>query len=201
MPEGSAAHRSVALWLFACAVLVYAALLVGGITRLTHSGLSIVQWQPLLGFWPPLSEQAWAALFEQYRATPEFQLINPDITLEGFKQIFWWEYAHRLLGRLVGLAFLLPFLWFLYLRAISRGLAWRLAAIFALGALQGALGWYMVASGLVDNPRVSPLRLTAHLSLAVLIIGAMLWTAWSLWSPPGGRRRVPALAAATVAAV
>jgi heme a synthase len=200
-PVASASQRGVALWLFACAGLVYAILLVGGITRLTRSGLSIVEWQPLLGALPPLSDQAWARLFDQYRATPEFRLVNFDVTLEGFKRIFWWEYAHRLMGRLTGLAFLLPLLWFVWSRRVSRGLAWRLVAIFALGGAQGALGWYMVASGLVDDPRVSPFRLTAHLALALLLIGAMLWTAWSLWSAPVGRRRVPGLAAATVAVV
>ena len=194
-------HRGVAIWLFVCAALVYAVLVVGGITRLTHSGLSIVEWQPLIGALPPLSDQAWARLFEQYRATPEFRLVNFDLTLAGFKQIFWWEYAHRLMGRVVGLVFLLPLLWFVRSRAISGGLVWRLTAIFALGALQGALGWYMVASGLVDNPRVSPFRLTAHLGLALLIIGAILWTAWGLWSAPVARRPVPALARLTVAVV
>lgn len=174
-------HRGVALWLFACAALVYAVLIVGGVTRLTHSGLSIVHWQPLVGVLPPLSEAAWEELFRQYRATPEFRLVNFELTLQGFKYIFWWEYAHRLLGRLIGLVFLLPLLWFAATRAISRRLGWWLAAIFLLGALQGALGWYMVASGLVDDPRVSPFRLTAHLGLALLIIGAILWTAWSLW--------------------
>jgi heme a synthase len=193
------ARRSVAIWLFICAGLVYAILVVGGITRLTHSGLSIVQWQPLVGALPPLSDEAWTRLFDQYRATPEFRLVNFDLTLEGFKRIFWWEYAHRLMGRLVGLVFLLPLLWFIASRAISRGLAWRLAAIFALGALQGALGWYMVASGLVDNPRVSPFRLTAHLALALLIIGAILWTAWDQQSTPLQRRSVPWRATATVA--
>jgi cytochrome c oxidase assembly protein subunit 15 len=193
-------RRSVAIWLFVCAALVYAIWVVGGITRLTHSGLSIVQWQPLVGALPPLSDKAWAALFDQYRATPEFKLVNFDLTLEGFKAIFWWEYAHRLMGRLVGLVFLLPLLWFIRSRMISRALAWRLVGIFALGGLQGALGWYMVASGLVDNPRVSPFRLTAHLSLALLIIGAILWTAWGLWAP-AQRRRVPALASVTVALV
>jgi len=195
------ARRSVAIWLLACAALVYGILVVGGITRLTHSGLSIVEWKPLTGALPPLSDGAWARLFDQYRATPEFRLVNFDLTLEGFKQIFWWEYAHRLLGRLVGLVFLLPLLWFVASRRIPRGLAWRLAGIFALGGLQGALGWYMVASGLVDNPRVSPFRLAAHLALALLIIGMMLWTAWDLWSAPVGRRRVPGLAGATAAVV
>jgi cytochrome c oxidase assembly protein subunit 15 len=195
------ADRRVAIWLFVCAALVYAILIVGGITRLTHSGLSIVEWQPLIGALPPLSDTAWAKLFDQYRATPEFRLVNFDLTLEGFKAIFWWEYAHRLMGRLVGLVFLLPLLWFTGSRLISRSLAWRLAGIFGLGALQGALGWYMVASGLVDNPRVSPFRLTAHLGLALLIIGVMLWTAWGLWTGPGERRPVPAFARVTVAVV
>ena len=197
-------HRGLALWLFVCAALVYAVLIVGGITRLTHSGLSIVQWQPLIGALPPLSDAAWADLFRQYRATPEFRLVNFDLTLDGFKYIFWWEYAHRLMGRLLGLVFLLPLLWFVASRAISRRLGWRLAAIFSLGALQGALGWYMVASGLVNDPRVSPFRLTAHLGLALLIIGAILWTAWGLLPPArssGAARRVPALAKGVVAVV
>jgi cytochrome c oxidase assembly protein subunit 15 len=193
------ARRSVAIWLFVCAGLVYAILVVGGITRLTHSGLSIVQWQPLVGALPPLSDEAWARLFDQYRATPEFRLVNFDLTLQGFKSIFWWEYAHRLMGRLMGLVFLLPLLWFVASRAISRGLALRLAAIFSLGGLQGALGWYMVASGLVDNPRVSPFRLTAHLALALLIIGVILWTAWEQQSTLCKRRPVLWPAAVTVA--
>jgi len=198
-PVGTTQQRSVAIWLIACAALVYAVLIVGGITRLTHSGLSIVQWQPLAGVLPPLSDQAWATLFDQYRATPEYRLVNFDITLEGFQRIFWLEYVHRLMGRLAGLAFLLPLLWFLRSRIIAPRLAWRLAAIFALGALQGTLGWYMVASGLVQAPHVSPILLTAHLALALLIIGTMLWTAWGLRL--AGRRRVPGLAAATVAVV
>jgi len=201
MKGGIKARRSVAIWLFVCAALVYAVLVVGGITRLTHSGLSIVEWQPLVGAVPPLSDQAWIRLFDQYRATPEFRLVNFDLTLEGFKRIFWWEYAHRLMGRLVGLVFLLPLLWFVRSRAISGALAWRLAAILALGALQGALGWYMVASGLVDNPRVSPFRLTAHLALALLIIGAILWTAWGQQSTRFHRHAVPLLATGTVALV
>jgi heme a synthase len=197
----SMSKRAVAIWLIGCAALVYAVLIVGGITRLTHSGLSIVEWQPLIGALPPMSDQAWAALFEKYRATPEYRLLNSGMTLGAFKQIFWWEYSHRLMGRLVGLVLLLPLLWFIRSGAVSRRLAWRLAVIFALGAMQGALGWYMVASGLVDNPRVSPLRLAAHLGLALLIIGALLWTAWDLWSAPARRRRVPGVAAATVAVV
>jgi cytochrome c oxidase assembly protein subunit 15 len=179
-PQAPSRH-AVALWLLASAAFVFAVLVVGGLTRLQRAGLSIVQWQPVAGVVPPLSDADWAAAFEQYRATPEFRLLNPAMTLAQFQQIYWWEYAHRLLARLDGAVFLLPFLWFLATRRIGRALAWRLALIFALGALQGALGWFMVASGLVDDPHVSPLRLSAHLGLAWLLIGAMLWNALALW--------------------
>jgi cytochrome c oxidase assembly protein subunit 15 len=198
---GADARRRLALWLAVCAGFVCAVLIVGGITRLTRSGLSIVEWQPLVGAVPPLSAQEWSTLFDQYRATPEFRLVNPDMTLEGFQRIFWWEYAHRLLARAAGLVFLLPFLGFLRARAVSGPLAWRLGAIFALGAAQGALGWFMVRSGLVDDPRVSPLRLAAHLGLALLLIGAMLWTSWGLRTAAAPRRPLSRLAAAAVAAV
>ena len=201
---GSIEHklqRDVSLWLFACAALVYSVLVVGGVTRLTHSGLSIAEWQPLLGVVPPLSDHDWALLFEKYRATPEYRLVTSGITLAGFKHIFWWEYAHRLLARLVGFAFLLPLLWFAWSGKVSSRLWWRLAVLFVLGGLQGALGWYMVASGLIDNPRVSPLRLAGHLGLALLIIGAMLWTAWDVRATGKQRRSVPVLATATVVLV
>src|SRR4029079_8015749 len=128
-------------------------------TRLTHSGLSIVEWRPLVGAIPPLDDEQWGATFAKYRETAEFRLCSHDMTLAGFKGIFWWEYAHRLLGRVIGVAFLLPFLYFLARGAVSRPSAWRLAGIFALGAFQGALGWFMVKSGLVDDPHVSSLRL------------------------------------------
>ena len=156
----------MAAWLLACCALVFAIVVVGGITRLTQSGLSIVEWQPLVGAVPPLDEGAWRDTFARYRATPEFRLRNFGMTLEGFKRIFWWEYAHRLLGRVIGVAFLVPFLYFLARGAISRPIAWRLAGIFALGAFQGALGWFMVKSGLVDDPHVRSLRLAAHLGTA-----------------------------------
>jgi len=198
---GIAAQVQLATWLLLCAACVLAVLVVGGVTRLTHSGLSIVEWKPLMGALPPLSDQAWNSLFDRYRATPEFRLVNFDLTLEGFKRIFWWEYAHRLMGRLVGMVFLLPLLWFALTRRISRPMAWRLSVIFALGGLQGALGWYMVASGLVRDPTVSPFRLTAHLALALLIVGAMLWTAFGLQSGSIGRREVPVPARAVVALV
>src|SRR6185437_9812584 len=130
-PRAESSRRSMAVWLFACCALVFAIVVVGGITRLTQSGLSIVEWQPLVGAVPPLDEGAWRDTFARYRATPEFRLRNFGMTLEGFKRIFWWEYAHRLLGRVIGVAFLVPFLWFLARGAISRPIAWRLAGIFA----------------------------------------------------------------------
>lgn len=156
---------------------------LGGVTRLTRSGLSIVEWQPLVGTLPPLTDQDWNELFEKYRKTPEYEQVNKGMGLEAFKGIFWLEYFHRLLGRLIGVAFFVPLLWFWRRRQIDRRLALRLAGIFVLGALQGALGWYMVASGLVDEPRVSHFRLTAHLSLAFLIYGAILWVALDLVWP------------------
>jgi cytochrome c oxidase assembly protein subunit 15 len=182
------APRAVALWLLACCVLVFAMIVVGGVTRLTHSGLSITEWQPIVGTLPPLSPQDWEAAFAKYQATPEYRQVNKGMGLDEFKRIFWWEYFHRLLGRLIGVAFLVPFLWFLARRAIPSGYGWKLAGIFALGGLQGALGWYMVKSGLVDDPRVSQFRLTAHLSLAFVIFAAMFWVALSLLDP---RRMAP----------
>ncbi|MCC6197667.1 MAG: COX15/CtaA family protein [Burkholderiales bacterium] len=196
-------HGAVAAWLLVCCALVFAIIVVGGVTRLTHSGLSITEWQPIVGTLPPLSDADWQAAFTKYQATPEYRLVNRGMGLAEFKGIFWWEYAHRLLGRLVGAAFLLPFLWFFARRAIPPGYGGGLAAIFVLGGLQGALGWYMVKSGLVDDPRVSQFRLTAHLTLAFLIFGAMLWVAMSLLDPrrgaAGGRART--LAFTTVALV
>jgi cytochrome c oxidase assembly protein subunit 15 len=173
-------RRLVAGWLLVCAALAFAVVLVGGITRLTRSGLSIVEWQPLIGVLPPVSQADWEALFARYRETPEFRLVNFDMTLEGFKRIFWWEYLHRLLARTIGLVFLLPYLYFLVKRRLDRPLAWKLAGIFALGALQGAMGWVMVKSGLVDDPKVNPVRLTIHLGLALAIFSAELWLALDL---------------------
>jgi cytochrome c oxidase assembly protein subunit 15 len=153
---------------------------VGGVTRLTRSGLSITEWQPIVGTLPPLTDAAWEEAFAKYRATPEFRLVNHAMTLPELKGIFWWEYFHRLLGRLIGVAFLIPFVGFALRRRIPPGYGWKLAGVFALGGLQGAMGWYMVQSGLVDDPRVSQFRLTAHLGLALLIFAAMLWLALSL---------------------
>jgi cytochrome c oxidase assembly protein subunit 15 len=199
----SNSQRPTALWLLACCALVFAMVVVGGMTRLTHSGLSIVEWQPVVGALPPLDEAQWEATFAKYRESPEFRLRNHDMTLAGFKGIFWWEYFHRLLGRVVGAAFLLPFLYFLARGRIGRPLAWRLAAIFALGGLQGALGWYMVKSGLVDDPRVASERLAAHLGLAFLLYAAMLWVALDLLFPAAARAsgRLRRLAGALAALV
>ncbi|MBS0335609.1 MAG: COX15/CtaA family protein [Proteobacteria bacterium] len=169
----------------ACAALVFTIVVVGGLTRLTHSGLSIVEWQPLVGTVPPLTQADWEASFAGYRMTPEFKRVNFDIDLDGYKRIFWLEYFHRLLGRLTGLVFLLPLVWFIFRGAVRGALAWRLGGIFILGALQGAMGWYMVKSGLVDDPRVSQFRLTAHLGLAFIIFAAQLWTAFGLLAPSG----------------
>lgn len=199
LPLAGRTEHLVARWLLICCALVFALVVIGGITRLTHSGLSIAEWQPVVGTIPPLSDGDWQEAFQKYRETPEFKRVNPDMTLAGFKRIFWWEYFHRLLGRLIGAAFLLPFLWFAFRGQVPRGLGWKLAGIFALGGLQGALGWYMVQSGLVDDPRVSPYRLTAHLGLALFIYAAMLWIALDLLSrrtvsSPGLRRFSAALA-------
>jgi cytochrome c oxidase assembly protein subunit 15 len=176
--------RAVANWLYACCALIFVMVVVGGLTRLTESGLSIVDWKPVAGALPPLSDAAWQAEFARYQTSPQFRAVNFWMTLADFKQIYWLEYIHRLLGRLIGAAFLLPLIWFAAQRRIGRKLAVRLAGIFVLGALQGALGWYMVASGLVAEPTVSHYRLAAHLALALAIGAAMLWTAFGLAAAP-----------------
>ena len=170
-------RRAIAFWLFACCFMVLATLVVGGVTRLTHSGLSIVEWQPIVGTMPPVSLSDWQEVFGKYQQTPEYQQVNHQMSLAEFKPIFWLEYIHRLLGRSIGMVFLLPFLYFLWRRQIDAELAPKLAGIFVLGALQGAMGWYMVKSGLVADPRVSQYRLTAHLGLAFIIFAAMFWVA------------------------
>jgi cytochrome c oxidase assembly protein subunit 15 len=176
-PDGIAAIRT---WLFLLAFLVFCMVLVGGAVRLTDSGLSITEWQPLLGAIPPLTEADWGAAFEKYRQIPEYTLVNKGMSLEEFKFIYWWEWGHRLLGRLIGVAFLLPFLVFWIRGYLTKPLAARLAVIFILGGLQGALGWYMVASGLSERVDVSQYRLAAHLVLATVIFGAIIWVALGL---------------------
>ncbi|HVW64039.1 MAG TPA: COX15/CtaA family protein [Nitrosospira sp.] len=177
-------QKQIAAWLLTCCALVFAMVVVGGVTRLTNSGLSIVEWQPLIGTIPPLSSEDWNELFEKYHQTPQYKKVNLGMSLEEFKGIFWWEYFHRLLGRVIGLAFFIPFLYFIARKAIDQPLGLKLAGIFVLGGLQGAMGWYMVKSGLVDNPHVSQYRLTAHLGLAFVIYAAMFLVALGLLSPP-----------------
>ena len=172
-------QRAIRLWLYGVAALIVATLLVGGATRLTESGLSIVEWKPLTGMLPPLSDAAWQTEFEKYQTIPQFQL-NRGMTLAEFKTIFWWEWAHRLLGRLIGAAFLLPFLAFLWKGWVEQGLRARLWTIFGLGALQGAIGWWMVASGLSERVSVSQYRLATHMTLACVIFAACVWTAQRL---------------------
>jgi cytochrome c oxidase assembly protein subunit 15 len=194
--------RQLALWLMICCAMVYAMVVLGGVTRLTGSGLSMVEWDPIFGVVPPLSEAQWETTFSLYRESPEYQKINAGMDLHGFKQIYWFEFAHRLLGRTIGAVFLIPFLYFLFAGRIRRPLIPRLATLFVLGGLQGVLGWYMVKSGLVDKPHVSQYRLTAHLAAAIIIYAYMLWLALGLWtnadqdtaSPaPRGLRRFAAL--------
>lgn len=182
-PALSAPRDAVALWLFAVAAMVAAMVALGGLTRLTGSGLSMVEWNPhhLL---PPLSHAEWLAAFAKYQASPEYRLVNAGMDLAGFQSIFWLEYLHRLWGRLIGLAFALPLAVLAARRLLDRRLLGRLGLLLALGAAQGGLGWFMVASGLVDRPEVSHFRLAAHLVLAVVILGALLWTALDLVGRP-----------------
>jgi cytochrome c oxidase assembly protein subunit 15 len=189
---GQAASRPTQLswWLFVVAGLVFAMVVVGGATRLTQSGLSMTTWEPVSGTVPPLSAADWQAEFDGYKATPEYRLVNTDMTLSQFKGIFWWEYIHRLLGRIIGLALLVPFLWFLARRAIPPGYGGRIAALIALVGLQGAIGWWMVASGLVERPDVAHERLALHLVTALILLAALVWTALDLRALGEGRTKV-----------
>jgi cytochrome c oxidase assembly protein subunit 15 len=172
--------RAIANWLMLVAAMVFAMVVIGGITRLTESGLSITRWEPISGAIPPLGADAWQAQFDLYKQSPQYATQGHGMTLADFKFIFFWEYVHRLLGRLIGLAFALPLAWFWWRRAIPAGLGWKLGAILALGALQGAIGWWMVASGLVDRPEVSHIRLAIHLITALIIFASMVWVALDL---------------------
>ena len=174
-------RRIITLWLLAVAGLVVATLLVGGATRLTESGLSIVEWRPVTGTLPPLSHEGWQAEFEKYKTIPQYRELNRGMSLEQFKTIYWWEWAHRLLGRLVGAVFLLPFLYFLWRGWVPRELRAPLWIIFGLGAVQGAVGWWMVSSGLTERTSVSQYRLAFHLTLACVIYAAIIWTLQRLW--------------------
>lgn len=176
-------NRHIALWLFIVCAFVFAMIVVGGVTRLTESGLSMVNWQPVSGIIPPLNEAEWTAEFEAYKQYPEYQKINMGMSIDEFKNIFFWEYSHRLLGRLIGLVFAVPFFIFLMRRKIKRALKPHLWLMLILGGSQGLLGWYMVKSGLVDRPDVSHYRLTAHLGLAVIIYIYMFRVALGLILP------------------
>jgi cytochrome c oxidase assembly protein subunit 15 len=168
----------VALWLLVIAGMIALMVVVGGLTRLTGSGLSITEWRPVTGALPPLSDADWQAEFAKYQGTPQYDLLNRGMGIAAFKTIYWWEWTHRLLGRLIGVVFAVPFLAFLWQRRIDRALAGRLAIFFLLGAAQGALGWWMVQSGLVETRvAVSQYRLAAHLGLAIILFGYILWTA------------------------
>lgn len=177
---GQVQAEPVRLWLAAVAVLVFAMIVAGGATRLTGSGLSITEWQPIQGAIPPLSEADWRAAFDKYKEIPEYRLVNRGMSLGEFKVIYWWEWAHRFLGRFIGAAFVLPLAFFWATGQLRRGLAIRLLGILLLGALQGGIGWYMVQSGLVDRVDVSHYRLALHLVVAFLILGLLVWTALSL---------------------
>ena len=167
--------RIVANWLTCVCVIIFCIVIAGGVTRLTHSGLSMVDWQPILGVVPPLSESAWQSAFDAYKQYPEYQKVNRDMQLPEFKIIYYWEYVHRLLGRLAGIVFLIPFIILLSMKKIRTELAPRLVIAFILGGCQGLLGWYMVKSGLIDIPRVSHYRLAAHLMLALFLLAYLYW--------------------------
>lgn len=167
----------VAVWLFLMAFAIWIMVIIGGATRLTGSGLSITEWQPIMGTLPPLNQDSWEEAFRKYQATPQFRIANPDMDLHGFKVIFWWEYIHRLWGRLLGFFFALPFLYFALKRQLNKSWMARLFIALVLGGGQGLLGWFMVKSGLVDKPWVSPYRLTAHLLLALGLFSYILWLA------------------------
>jgi heme a synthase len=196
-------RRAIRLWLYAVAALVLGMVLIGGATRLTESGLSITQWQPVMGALPPLSEAQWQAEFQRYQQIPQYRELNRGMSLDAFKTIFWWEWTHRLVGRLIGVVFLLPLLWFLWRGWVEPGLRGRLWLIFGLGALQGAVGWWMVASGLADLVEVSQYRLATHLVLACVIYVAILWTALRLGreSPEPVPARIRAAAASLLVLV
>lgn len=174
---------SIIIWLKTISAMVFAMVFIGGITRLTDSGLSMVDWKPIMGAIPPLSESDWLIAFDKYKAYPEFRLLKSSMDLDGFKAIFFWEYFHRLFGRLIGLAFIIPYLYFLIRKSISKSLNIKLIFAFFLGGAQGLMGWYMVKSGLVNKPDVSHYRLAAHLSLAFVIIAYLYWVVLGIKNP------------------
>lgn len=196
--DASAWDRAVRLWLWGVALLVLAMITVGGATRLTDSGLSITEWQPILGAIPPLTDAHWQEAFDKYRQIPEYHLVNKGMSLDAFKAIYWWEWGHRFLGRIIGLAFALPFALFWYVGALRPGFAPKLAGVLALGGLQGAIGWYMVKSGLVDRVDVSQYRLALHLTVAFVILALLVWLAMGVGRPETDREaRAPSAAGGT----
>ena len=192
--------RPVALWLAGVALIVFAMVVVGGATRLTGSGLSITEWKPVAGVLPPMSAADWAKDFALYKATPQYRQVNAGMSLAEFKSIFWWEWSHRLLGRLAGAAFAIPFVLLLALRQMPVRLIWRCAILLALGGLQGLVGWWMVKSGLENRVSVAPERLATHLGLALILFAALVWTAMEAWSGQG-RGRAARTGAWPVAAI
>ncbi len=193
-------RRAIRIWLYIIAGLVVLMVTVGGATRLTDSGLSIVEWRPVTGTIPPLSHSDWAVEFEKYKTSPEYEIVNKGMTLDAFKTIYWWEWGHRLLGRLIGAAFVLPLLFFLLRGWIEPKLKWRLWLIFALGGFQGAIGWWMVASGLVNRVDVAQERLALHLTMACLILIALVWTAHDA-APSRGKSEAAGRLASTAAII
>jgi cytochrome c oxidase assembly protein subunit 15 len=177
--ETSRPH-ALARWLYVVAAMIVGMVVIGGITRLTESGLSIATWQPISGILPPLNHAQWMAEFDNYKRIPQYDAFNRNMTLDGFKHIFFWEYVHRLWGRLIGLVFAVPLVWFAVRRQIPKGYGWRLAAVLALGGFQGAIGWWMVASGLETRVEVSHIRLAVHLVTALFIVSGVIWTALDL---------------------
>lgn len=174
-------QKIIAIWLFICCAAIYAMVVLGGVTRLTGSGLSMVQWAPIMGSLPPMNQLEWLEMFELYKQFPEYKIKNYDMDLNAFKSIFWFEYSHRILGRMIGVIFFFPMVFFFYKGWVSSSLKPKLIAMFILGGLQGLLGWYMVKSGLVNNPNVSQYRLVAHLSLALFVYAYILWMAMGLF--------------------
>ncbi len=177
-------QKAIAIWLFICCATIFAMVILGGVTRLTGSGLSMVEWEPLMGILPPLSHAQWQDTFSLYQQFPEFKLRNYSMNLEEFKSIFWFEYSHRLLGRAIGLIFIIPLLYFIIAGKIKKSLIPKLVGMFVLGGLQGLMGWYMVKSGLVQDPHVSQYRLTAHLALAFIVYAYIFWVALDLFFAP-----------------
>ena len=192
-------QKAIAIWLLVCCATIFGMIILGGVTRLTGSGLSMVEWAPIMGIMPPLNQAEWQETFLLYQQFPEYQLKNFNMSLAEFKSIFWFEYGHRLLGRSIGMFFLLPFLFFLFRGKIEKTLTPKLITMFVLGGLQGLMGWYMVKSGLVNDPHVSQYRLTAHLGLAIIIYSYMLWVAFGLLYPKlNDRIENPSLARLTL---